>query len=199
MEADFMYWNDVKFIGDSNFKKFTLKFNDSDKLNGVIFKKDKDYFITSLSAYVKLAMDIKNLNDFKKIEEVSKKANEILKNGNDHFHEDIILEVDLDGVDNLLPNKKKRELSIKSLDFFDKKSKKKKNVSIYSQYMELKFFGLKFEKENGSIYKYEIKLLEERDNLFLEKKLFYDKNKLIELVKKNLTIKIHFLLKIMVN
>ena len=199
MEADFMYWNDVKFIGDSNFKKFTLKFNDSDKLNGVIFKKDKDYFITSLSAYVKLAMDIKNLNDFKKIEEVSKKANEILKNGNDHFHEDIILEVDLDGVDNLLPNKKKRELSIKSLDFFDEKSKKKKNVSIYSQYMELKFFGLKFEKENGSIYKYEIKLLEERDNLFLEKKLFYDKNKLIELVKKNLTIKIHFLLKIMVN
>ena len=171
MEADFMYWNDVKFIGDSNFKKFTLKFNDSDKLNGVIFKKDKDYFITSLSAYVKLAMDIKNLNDFKKIEEVSKKANEILKNGNDHFHEDIILEVDLDGVDNLLPNKKKRELSIKSLDFFDEKSKKKKNVSIYSQYMELKFFGLKFEKENGSIYKYEIKLLEERDNLFLKKKI----------------------------
>ena len=67
-----MYWNDAKFIGDSNFKKFTLKFNDSDKLNGVIFKKDMDYFITSLSANVKLIKDIKNLNDFKKIEEVKR-------------------------------------------------------------------------------------------------------------------------------
>ena len=189
MQPSFMYWNDAKFIGDSNFKKFTLKFNDSDKLNGVIFKKDMDYFITSLSANVKLIKDIKNLNDFKKIEEVSKKANEILKNGNDHFHEDIILEADLDGVDDLLPNKKKRKLSIKSLDFFDEKSKKKKNVSIYSQYKELKFFGLKFEKENGNIYKYEIKLLEERENLFLVKRLFYDKNKLIELVKKKFNYK----------
>ena len=126
MQPSFMYWNEAKFIGDSNFKKFMLKFNDSDKLNGATFKKDKDYFIISLSANVKLEKNIKNLNDFKKIEEVSKKANEILKNGNDHFHEDIILEADLDGVDDLLPNKKKRKLSIKSLDFFDEKSKKKK-------------------------------------------------------------------------
>ena len=132
MQPSFMYWNDAKFIGDSNFKKFTLKFNDSDKLNGVIFKKDMDYFITSLSANVKLIKDIKNLNDFKKIEEVSKKANEILKNGNDHFHEDIILEADLNGVDDLLPNKKKRKLSIKSLDFFDEKSKKKKCVYLFT-------------------------------------------------------------------
>ena len=75
MEPSFMYWNDVKYVGESNFKKFKVEFNDSDKLNGAIFKKDKDYFITSLSTNVKLNKNVKGLNDFKKIEEVSKKAN----------------------------------------------------------------------------------------------------------------------------
>ena len=62
-------------------------------------------------------------------------------------------------------------------------------MSIYSQYKELQFFGLKFLEDNGNIYKYTIKLLEERDNLFLEKKFFYEKNKLIELVKKEFNYK----------
>ena len=62
-------------------------------------------------------------------------------------------------------------------------------MSIYSQYKELQFFGLIFLEDNGNIYKYTIKLLEERDNLFLEKKFFYEKNKLIELVKKEFNYK----------
>ena len=172
MEPTFMYWNDVKYVGDNNFKKFKVEFNDSDKLNGVIFKKDKDYFITSLSTNVQLKKNVKDLSDFEKIEEVSKKSNEILTNGSDHFHEDVILDVDLEGVDDLLPDKTKRKLSTKSFNFFDEKSEKKKNVSIYSQYKELKFFGLKFIKNNGDIYKYTIQLIEERDNIFLEKNSF---------------------------
>ena len=76
-----MYWNDVKYVGENDFKKFKLQFNDSDRLNGVIFKKDRDYFITSLSTNVKLDKNVKDLDDFKKISEVSKKANEILTNG----------------------------------------------------------------------------------------------------------------------
>ena len=184
-----MYWNDVKYIGDNNLKKFKVQFNDSDKLNGVVFKKDRDYFITSLSINVKFNKDVKDLDDFKKIAEVSKKANEILTTGVDHFHEDFTLEADLVGVNDLIPDKTKRKLSVKSFDFFDEKTKKRKNVSIYSQYKELQFFGLKFVKDNGNIYKYTIKLLEERDNLFLEKKFFYEKDKLIELVKKKFNYK----------
>ena len=84
MEPVFMYWNDVKYVGENDFKKFKLQFNDSDRLNGVIFKKDRDYFITSLSTNVKLDKNVKDLDDFKKISEVSKKANEILTNGVDH-------------------------------------------------------------------------------------------------------------------
>ena len=126
MEPVFMYWNDVKYVGDNNFKKFKVQFNDSDRLNGVVFKKNRDYFITSLSTNVKLNKDVKDLDDFKKIAEVSKKANEILTNGVDHFHEDFILEADLVGVNDLIPDKTKRKLSVKSFDFFDEKTKKKK-------------------------------------------------------------------------
>ena len=77
MEPSFMYWNDVKYVGDNNFKKFKVEFNDLDRLKGVIFKKDKDYFITSLSTNVKLNKNVQDLNDFKKIEEVSKKAKQM--------------------------------------------------------------------------------------------------------------------------
>ena len=71
------------------------------------------------------------------------------------------------------------------MEFFDEKTKKKKKVLIYSPYKELKFFGLKFQKENGIVDKYLISLIEdEKDNLFLEKKLFYDKSKIIEGIKK---------------
>ena len=126
MEPTFMYWNDVKCVGDNTFKKFKVQFNDSNRLNGVIFRKDRDYFIISLSTIVKLNKDIKNLEDFKKIDEISKKANEILTNGVDHFHGDFTLEADLDGVNDLIPDKTKRKLSVKSFNFFDEKTEKKK-------------------------------------------------------------------------
>ena len=74
---------------------------------------------------------------------------------------------------------------MKSLEFFDEKTQKKKKVSIYSQYEELKIFGLEFVKENGIIYKYTINLFEDRKkNLFLEKIFFFDKNQVIEKIKK---------------
>ena len=70
MEPVFMYWNKVKYEGDDNFKKFKVTFNDGDKINGVIFKKEKDYFITSLSADVKIDKNVADLKDHKKIKEV---------------------------------------------------------------------------------------------------------------------------------
>ena len=43
MEPVFMYWNKLKFDGQSNFKEFKATFSDGNNLNGVIFKKEKDY------------------------------------------------------------------------------------------------------------------------------------------------------------
>ena len=144
MEPVFMYWNDVKYVGDNDFKKFKLQFNDSDKLNGAIFKKDRDYFITSLSTNVKINKNVKNLDDFEKISEVSKKANEILTNGVDHFHEDFTLEADLVGVNDLTPDKTKRKLSVKSFNFFDEKTKKKRMCPFTHNTRNYNFSDLNF-------------------------------------------------------
>ena len=49
-----MYWNEVKFEGDNNYKKFTVNFNDEDRLDGVIFRKRKNYYIISLTTDIKI-------------------------------------------------------------------------------------------------------------------------------------------------
>ena len=200
MDPVFMYWNKIKFKGEDNFKEFKVTFSDGDNLDGVIFKKEKDYFITSLTANVKINKNLKDLKNYKKIEEISKRSNSIIEKGITHLYKDILLEINLNDIDDLLPDKTKRRLSVKSLEFFDEETKKKKTVSIYSKYEELKIFGLRFKKENGIIYKYTINLVEhKKNNLFLEKKIFFDKTKVIEKIKKEYDYKNTFLKNIMVN
>ena len=54
MEPVFIYYKTLSF--DQN-KRFTLEFSDGDLLEGVIFKKNKDYYITSMSCYVNQTVD----------------------------------------------------------------------------------------------------------------------------------------------
>ena len=178
-----MYWNEVKFEGDNNYKKFIVNFNDEDRLDGVIFRKRKNYYIISLTTDIKIEKKISKLADYEKIEETSKKFNELLKNGPESLYENI--ELKIQDVNDLQPIKTNRKKSTKSLEFFDEKTEKKKQILIYSPYKELKYFGLHFEKRNAIIDKYEINLVEDdKKNYFLEKKLFYDKRKIIEVIKK---------------
>ena len=196
MDPVFMYWNKIKFKGEDNFKEFKVTFSDGDNLDGVIFKKEKDYFITSLTANIKINKNLKDLKDYKKIEEISKRSNTIIEKGITYLYKDILLEINLNDIDDLLPNKIKRRLSVKSLEFFDEETKKKKTVSIYSQYKELKIFGLRFKKENGIIYKYTIDLIGDgKNNLFLEKNIYFDKRKVIEKIKKEYDYKSTFFIK----
>ena len=178
-----MYWNEVKFEGDNNYKKFIVNFNDEDRLDGVIFRKRKNYYIISLTTDIKIEKKISKLADYEKIKETSKKFNEVLKNGPESLYENI--ELKIQDVNDLQPIKTNRKKSTKSLEFFDEKTEKKKQILIYSPYKELKYFGLHFEKRNAIIDKYEINLVEDdKKNYFLEKKLFYDKRKIIEVIKK---------------
>ena len=103
-----MYWNKIKFKGEDNFNEFKVTFSDVDNLDGVIFKKEKDYFITSLTANVKINKNLKDLQDYKKIEEISKRSNTIIEKGITHLYKDILLEINLNDIDDLLPNKTKR-------------------------------------------------------------------------------------------
>ena len=161
-----MYWDKVKFE-DNNFKDFKIKFSNGDSLDGVIFKKNKDYNITSMSAFIALEKNLKELKDYDTIKKISEISNAILENGIEHLYEEKKLELVSEKKLDLQPYKNKRKLSVRVLEFLDEKTKKKRLVSICSPYEELKVHGLGFQNKNGSVYKYTIDLITERDNLFL--------------------------------
>ena len=172
-----MYWDKVKFEDNNNFKDFKVKFSNGDSLDGIIFKKNKDYYITSMSAFIALEKNLKELKDYDTIKKISEISNAILENGIEHLYEEKKLELVSEKKLDLQPYKNKRKLSVRVLEFLDEKTKKKRLVSIYSPYEELKVHGLRFQNKNRSVYKYTIDLITERDNLFLEKNYF--------LIKKN--------------
>ena len=78
MKLTFIYYNNLSF--DQN-KKFTLEFSDDDLLQGVLFRKNKDYYITRMSCYVDLTIDVTKLPQSDKIREISGLANSILVDG----------------------------------------------------------------------------------------------------------------------
>ena len=52
-------------------------------LEGVLFQKNKDYYITCMACYVDLAVDITKLPNYTKIKQTFDLANAILKGGID--------------------------------------------------------------------------------------------------------------------
>ena len=184
-----MYWNKVDFIIDNNdFKKFTVEFSDGDRFVGVLFEKKNDYFITSLTSNIKIEKDITKLEDYHKSKKISEELNNLLNKGNDILNEDIKLKIE--NVNDLEIVKNKRKLSTKSIEYLDTTNVKKKKILIYSAYKELKLFGLKFQKENDIFYKYDINLLEDdKNNFFLEKKIFYNRDRIVEKIRKEFLYK----------
>ena len=148
-----MYWDKVKFEDNNNFKDFKVKFSNGDGVDGVIFKKNKDYYITSMSAFIALEKNLKELKDYDTIKKISEISNAILENGIEHLYEEKKLELVSEKKLDLQPYKNKRKLSVRVLEFLDEKTKKKRLVSIYSPYEELKVHGLRFQNKNGSVYK----------------------------------------------
>ena len=186
MEPVFIYCDKVKFQND-DYKIFKVDFSDGDNLEGVFFRKNRDYYITSMSCFITLEQDLKELKYYDDIKKISEISNKILKNGIEHLYEEKVLEVTLENIKQkieLQPDKSKRGLSVDTVEFFDEESKTKKSVYVYSPYEELKAYGLKFENKGKNVYKYTINLIEKNDKLYLEKKLFFDKKKILnEIIK----------------
>ena len=181
-----MYWDKVEFKNSNNFKKFKVTFGNGDIKTGVVFKKNRDYYITRLSANIELEKNLKELKNYDQIKKISEISNSILENGIEHLNEDRNLEINLENKIDLTQDKRKRKLSVRTMEFLDEKTKKKKIISIYSSYEELKLFGLRFRNKHGSIYKYTIDLIEDEknDKIYLEKRIFFNKNEIIEDIKK---------------
>ena len=72
-------------------------------------------------------------------------------------------------------------MSVKIAEFFDHVTKQKRYVFVYSPYIELKEFGLKFQnKKSSNVKGYTISLKEEKDKIYLAKEIFFDRERTLE-------------------
>ena len=72
-------------------------------------------------------------------------------------------------------------MSVEIVEFFDHVEKQKRYVFVYSPYIELKKFSLNFQNKKISDVKgYTISLKEEKDKIYLEKEIFFDRERTLE-------------------
>ena len=55
MDPIFTYYNNLKFADK---KKFAIEFRDEDSLLGVMFTKDRDFYLTNISCFIELTNDL---------------------------------------------------------------------------------------------------------------------------------------------
>ena len=168
MEPAFIYNNNLKFQDN---KIFTINFRDGDRLQGVLVRKNRDYYLVSMSYFIEWSNDLGDLTDYGDITKISELSNQILKNGIDHSYEEKNLEATFgDSKVEFTLEKGNRILSIEVVEFFDHTTKQKRLVFIYSRHEELWKFELKFEnKKTGHINGFTVTMKEEKGELYLEK------------------------------
>lgn len=76
MEPTFIYYKNLKFDGK---RKFSINFSDEYSLEGVVYNKNRDYYITSTAWYVDLTTDITKLPNYVKIKQIFDLATAILE------------------------------------------------------------------------------------------------------------------------
>ena len=149
MDLIFIYYNDLKFQDN---KIFIIKFSNGNRLDGVLFKKKKDYYLVSMSCFIEITNDLSELTHYSNIKKISDLSNSISKNGIDHSYEEKNLKVTFDDVKiELTPERNNCPLSVDVVEFLDYVTKQKRLVFIYFPYKELKQFGLKSENKKTVI------------------------------------------------
>ena len=119
MEPIFVYYSNLKFKDNED---FTVKFSNEDQLKGIMFRKDRDYYLN----------DISKLTHYKKIKKIADLSNSILKNAINHTYMGRDLKVFFDlGKLKFEVDKSNRALSVGVVKFFDYVTKQKRFVLIY--------------------------------------------------------------------
>ena len=172
MEPIFIYFDKITFDNtDTTSKTFTLLFSDGDALDGVLFRKTNDYYITSMICSITIEKDFKELKDYDNIKKISDIANDYLKNGINHFKKlpklsSSIFYQKLN--EDLVQDETKQLLSTVTIPFIDLNTKKRNLVKVYSPYEKLKIHGLKF---SNKYLTYNLDLITENKQLYIEKKV----------------------------
>ena len=143
-------------------KKFLIDFSDADPLEGIAFKKNKDYYITSMTCYIDVTVDITKLPNYAKTKQTSDLATAILKVVVNFGYGKKELMLGKTSGSNLIfrSDKSRRDQCLEGIGFFDIENKKPKSVHIYSAYKELKDRDLKFltTDRNSPVKSYTVKL-----------------------------------------
>ena len=170
MEPVFVYFDKVKF-DNADLKTFTITFGDADSLDGVLFKKRNDYYITSMTSSITFEKDLTELKDYDNIKKISDIANEYIKNGINHFKslpQQLSCSLFSKLNDDLVLDKSKEVLSIVEVPFIDVNTKKTSLAKVYSGYENLKIHGLKFSNRYLS---YNVDLISENGRLYVNKEV----------------------------
>ena len=172
MEPIFIYFDKIAFENNTNSKTFTVTFSDGDVLDGVLFRKTNDYYLTSMTSSITIEQDIKELNDYDDIKKISDISKAYFKNGIDHYQTFPLISSAIFSViapsKRLVPDKSKRGLSVVRTDYFDVDSNTTSFVYAYSGYEDLRLNGLKFTNEDVSL---KLDLVKEQNELYIEKKI----------------------------
>ena len=171
MEPIFVYFDKVKF-DNSDLKTFTVTFSDGDSLDGVLFRKTNDYYLTSMTSFITIEQDIKELNDYDDIKKISDISQAYFKNGIDHYQTFPLISSavfsEVTPSKRLVPDKSKRGLSVVRIEYFDVDSSTTNFVYAYSGYEDLRLNGLKFTNKDVSLT---LNLVKEQNELYIEKKV----------------------------
>ena len=178
MEPIFIYFDKITFDNtDTTSKTFTLLFSDGDALDGVLFRKTNDYYVTSMICSITIEKDFKELKDYDNIKKISDIANDYLKNGINHFKKSPMLSSSIFYQKlnkDLVQDETKQLLSTVTIPFIDLNTKKRNLVKVYSPYEKLKMHGLKF---SNKYLTYNLDLITENKQLYIEKKVQLRKSK----------------------
>ena len=141
-----------------------------------MFKKNKDYYLTSMLCYILLTYEIEKLKEFsdKKIAYLSE---EILRDGVEIFENDFEVSYGNVKID-LIKDKSKQLQAVEVVEFFDYNLKWKKFVLAYSLLNEIKKFKMTFKKDNtvrGDIGTYIVRMFARNGKEYLEKEIFLNK------------------------
>ena len=93
MDPIFIYYNNLILAEN---KQFTLEFSDEDLRQGIV-KKNRDYFLMSMSSFIKVENDITELKQYPAIEKISELANRITKKGVAHGCDSLEIETSYAG------------------------------------------------------------------------------------------------------
>ena len=86
MDPVFIYYNNLEFQDN---KIFSINFNDPHhRLQGILFRKSRDYYLTSISCFIEVTNDLSELEHYDNITKISDLSNKILKNGVEHLYEE---------------------------------------------------------------------------------------------------------------